>query len=134
MTTEQQQADAGGVEQHLAKHGKVSYLELPADDAKRAAQFYKQCFGWTITGGEEFPGFSDVTAGLIGHWIPGRAVSREAGILPYIYVDRIDDAVERIRSNGGQVERAPYQEGALWVATFRDPAGNLLGIWQAGPR
>ncbi len=23
---------------------------------------------------------------------------------------------------------------AGWVATFRDPAGNVLGVWQQGPR
>jgi hypothetical protein len=28
----------------------------------------------------------------------------------------------------------PYPEGDLWVATFRDPAGNVLGIWHAGDR
>jgi hypothetical protein len=28
----------------------------------------------------------------------------------------------------------PYPEGDLWVATFRDPAGDVLGIWHAGDR
>jgi predicted enzyme related to lactoylglutathione lyase len=23
-----------------------------------------------------------------------------------------------------------YAEGDLWVATFRDPAGNVIGVWQ----
>jgi predicted enzyme related to lactoylglutathione lyase len=66
--------------------------------------------------------------------VTGRAASREAGLLPYIYVDRIDDVVQRIVRGGGAVVEAPCPEGNLWVATFRDPAGNLLGIWQAGPR
>jgi predicted enzyme related to lactoylglutathione lyase len=26
------------------------------------------------------------------------------------------------------------REGDLWVATVRDPAGNLIGLWQEGPR
>jgi predicted enzyme related to lactoylglutathione lyase len=25
-------------------------------------------------------------------------------------------------------------EGDVWVATFRDPSGNVLGVWQRGPR
>jgi predicted enzyme related to lactoylglutathione lyase len=49
-------------------------------------------------------------------------------------VDHIDDIVERIVKQGGQIVRSPYPEGDLWVATFRDPAGNHMGIWQAGPR
>jgi len=26
------------------------------------------------------------------------------------------------------------REGDLWVATFRDPSGNVLGVWRRGPR
>jgi predicted enzyme related to lactoylglutathione lyase len=37
-------------------------------------------------------------------------------------------------ARGGEVVTAPYPEGDLWVATFRDPAGNVLGVWQRGPR
>jgi hypothetical protein len=66
--------------------------------------------------------------------VTGRAVSREPGLLPFIYVDRIDDVVERVVTRGGEVVKPPYPEGDLWVATFRDPAGNLVGVWQAGPR
>lgn len=58
----------------------------------------------------------------------------ENGVRPYIYVDSVDDAVQRISSHGGALVEAPYPEGDLWVATFRDPAGNVLGIWQRGPR
>ena len=35
---------------------------------------------------------------------------------------------------GGEIVLPPYQEGDLWVATFRDPAGNLIGVWQSGAR
>ena len=32
--------------------------------------------------------------------------------------------------NGAEPATAPYPEGNLTVATFRDPAGNEIGIWQ----
>jgi predicted enzyme related to lactoylglutathione lyase len=54
--------------------------------------------------------------------------------LPYFYVDRIDDAVGRVVAHGGEVVRPPYAEGNLWVALIRDPAGNVIGLWQEGPR
>jgi len=47
---------------------------------------------------------------------------------------RIDPTLERISANGGEVVKSPYSEGDLWVATFRDPAGNVIGTWQQGPR
>jgi predicted enzyme related to lactoylglutathione lyase len=53
--------------------------------------------------------------------------------LAYFYVDRIDDVVRRVVASGGEVVEPPYAEGNLWVATIRDPAGNLFGIWQEGP-
>ena len=36
--------------------------------------------------------------------------------------------------HGAQIVTPPYPEGNLWISTIRDPAGNVIGIWQAGPR
>jgi len=66
--------------------------------------------------------------------VTDQAISREPGLLPYIYVDRIDDTIEQVEARGGKIVKAPYPEGNLWVATFRDPAGNVLGLWQEGAR
>ena len=71
---------------------------------------------------------------ISGAWMTTQAISREPGLLPYIYVEQIDDTVERIEANGGQIVLPPYPEGDLWVSTFRDPSGNVLGVWHAGPR
>jgi uncharacterized protein len=123
------------VDSRLAHHGHVSYLEIPATDVKASAAFYEAVFGWRIDRrGDGRASFDDGTGGVIGRWVAGAAPSREAGMVPYIYVDRIDDVVQRITIYGGSLVKAPYAEGDLWVATFRDPAGNLLGIWQTGPR
>ena len=43
-------------------------------------------------------------------------------------------ATERVVAYRGEVVKAPYPEGDLWVATVRDPAGNVIGLWQQGPR
>lgn len=91
-------------------------------------------FGWNVRGDPDSPHFDDTPNGLIGAWTTGRPISAESGVLPYIYVDRIDNTLEQVTTNGGQIVRAPFAEESLWVATFRDPAGNVIGIWQAGPR
>jgi predicted enzyme related to lactoylglutathione lyase len=123
------------VDARLAKHGALSYLELPAIDPRQSALFYERAVGWKIEwrAGDD-PRFADPTGHLIGRWVTGRASAREPGLLPYIYVDHIDDAVERVTLHGGEVVKAPYPEGNLWVATIRDPAGNMIGLWQEGPR
>ena len=124
-----------GVEARLATHGRLSYLEIPATDLGRSAAFYEGVFGWRVDWrGSDDARFDNTTGHLIGQWVTGRAIAREPGLLPYIYVDRIDDAVERVTAHGGEVVQAPYPEGNLWVATVRDPAGNVIGLWQEGPR
>lgn len=123
------------VDSGLARHGHVSYLEIPAVDAEKSAAFYEAVFGWAVHRRDSGRiSFDDRSGTLIGAWETSRAASREPGLLPYIYVDGIDRVVERIVAGGGQVVKPPYPEGDLWVATFRDPGGNLMGIWQAGPR
>ena len=61
-------------------------------------------------------------------------VAGEAGVVPYIYVQGIDDTIAKVHAAGGEVTRTPYPEGDLWVAMTRDPAGNAVGMWQRGPR
>ena len=74
------------------------------------------------------------TGGISYLRVPAGDTRGEAGIRPYMYVERVDAALERIAAAGGAVVTEPYEEGTLWVATFRDPAGNVLGLWQQGPR
>jgi uncharacterized protein len=124
-----------GVDARLARHGGLSYLEIPALDARRSAAFYAEVLGWNLREQDtDDPRFSDATGHLIGRWRTDRAAAREPGLLPYIYVSHIDDAVERAVTHGGEVVKPPYPEGNLWVATIRDPAGNVIGLWQQGPR
>jgi predicted enzyme related to lactoylglutathione lyase len=119
----------------LARPGGVTYMQIPATDADASAAFYQRVFGWNVRGlGTSHVGFDDASGAVSGAWITDHAISREPGVLPYIYVDRIDDAVSAIESHGGAIVREPYPEGDLWVATFRDPAGNVIGIWHQGPR
>lgn len=136
MTTDSNQPErTGGVGNVLARQGKLSYMQIPAADTGVAAAFYRDVFGWSITSDKpDHRSFADTTGELIGAFVTSLPVVSEPGILPYIYVEGIDAIVESITSHGGEIVRAPYAEGSLQVATFRDPAGNVLGIWQAGPR
>lgn len=120
---------------HLFAHGRLSYVQIPASDVDESAKFYEKVFDWQVQGGRvDHVSFTDATGDMIGAWITGLVTSQEPGVLPYIYVHGIDAILERITANGGSVVKPPYPEGDLWVATFRDPAGNVIGIWQQGHR
>jgi len=114
--------------------GGVTYLRIPAEDRRQSAAFYEAVFGWSLRGEPDDPSFEDGTGHLIGHFNVDLPVAGEAGVRPYIYVESVDETLEKIAAQGGEMVDAPYPEGDLWVATFHDPPGNVLGVWQQGPR
>ena len=123
--------EAPGVDQHLKRAGSISYVHIPAVDVHEAARFYEAVLGWTVRDHDsDRPTFDDGSGYISGAWMADQAVVREPGLLLYIYVERIDEVVARIGAHGGAVVRTPYAEGSLRVATFRDPAGNVLGLWE----
>ncbi len=112
----------------------ISYVHIPAESPSRSAAFYAAVFGWTLRGNPEEPSFDDGTGHVSGRWVTDRPVSAEGGVTLYVYVNSLDETLARVDEHGGQLVREPYPEGDLWVATFRDPAGNLVGAWHHGPR
>ena len=114
--------------------GGISYLRIPATDPRRSAAFYERVFGWSVQAERDEPSFEDGTGHVIGHLTTGVPVAGEAGVRPYIFVERVDETLDKVVASGGETVRAPYPEGDLWVATFHDPAGNLVGVWQRGSR
>ena len=122
--------DAESTRVDRMKHGQVCYLQIPALDMMKSAAFYEKIFGWQI----ERPHPSFEAPGLIGQWVSDRPPAPDAGLLAWINVDRIDDVLESVRASGGGVLEPPSPDGPRWLATIRDPAGNVLGIAQHGRR
>ncbi|HUZ69857.1 MAG TPA: VOC family protein [Candidatus Saccharimonadales bacterium] len=119
------------VDQPLKRAGSISYLHIPAADVHEAARFYEAVFGWIVRDHDsDRPTFDDGSGYVSGAWMTDQAVAREPGLLLYISVEHIDQVIASISARGGEIVRAPYPEGSLRVATFRDPAGNVLGLWE----
>jgi predicted enzyme related to lactoylglutathione lyase len=125
---------ASGTEEgpRVFRPGGISYLRVPAKDPRRSAAFYEGVFGWSVDADRDDPSFEDGTGHVIGHFVVDLPVAGEAGVLPYVFVERVDETLEKVVAHGGEVVTPPYPEGDLRVATFRDPAGNVIGVWQQG--
>jgi uncharacterized protein len=121
-------------EHPVFRPGGISYLRIPATDPQASADFYEAVFGWTVRRDREVPAFEDGTGHVIGHFRADHEVAREAGVRPYIFVEDLDETLEKARAHGAEVITEPYPEGDLWVALILDPAGNAVGVWQHGPR
>ena len=120
----------------LLRRPRLCYLEIPAVDVRRSAAFYEEVFGWNIRHRDTArPSFDDATGYVSGAWVIDRNISREPGLLPYIWVDAIDAILAQVGAHGGEIVEASHPDspgGSCFIATFRDPAGNLIGLYQEG--
>ena len=113
--------------------GKICYLEIPTTDVEASAGFYAKIFGWSVrTRGDGSRAFDDATGAVSGSWVLGRPPMREPGILTYIMVDDVDRALAEISKAGGESLTPRTSLGSTQAyATFRDPMGNVLGLYQS---
>jgi predicted enzyme related to lactoylglutathione lyase len=111
--------------------GKICYIEIPAKDVRQSAEFYKRAFGWqTRQRGDGSTAFDDTVNEVSGTWVLGRPVAAEPGLMVYIMVASAATAIDAVRSAGGEIVDPVDPHAREVVATFRDPAGNLIGIYQ----
>ena len=111
--------------------GKICYIEIPAKDVQQSAEFYRRAFGWHIRKrGDGAIAFDDTVNEVSGTWVLGRPVAAEPGLMVYIMVGSAAAAVDAVVSAGGEIVKPVDPNAREVVATFRDPAGNLMGIYQ----
>lgn len=112
-------------------NGKICYLEIPALDVARSSEFYRAVFGWHIRRrGDGHLAFDDGVGEVSGSWVTGRPPSPQPGLLVYIMVDSVAAAVSAVIANGGEIVQRIGVDAPEITARFRDPAGNVIGLYQ----
>jgi uncharacterized protein len=112
-------------------NGKVCYIEMPAADIHRSADFYAKVFGWRIRQrGDGHIAFDDATGEVSGAWVVGRKPHSEPGLLVYIMVDSVAAIVEAVTAHGGTIVQPIGADAPEVTARFRDPGGNVIGLYQ----
>ncbi|MDB4878477.1 MAG: Glyoxalase/bleomycin resistance protein/dioxygenase [Gemmatimonadetes bacterium] len=111
-------------------NGKICYIELPAVDIARSADFYAKVFNWQIrTRGDGRTAFDDAVGQVSGAWVTGRPASAP-GLLVYIMVDDAAATVDAVVAHGGELVQPIGADAPEITARFRDPAGNIIGLYQ----
>ena|SRR5919198_231438 len=116
-------------------NGKVCYIEIPAVDIHRSADFYAKVFGWQIRKrGDGHTAFDDTTGEVSGTWVIGRKAWSEPGLLLYIMVDSVEETLDAILDQGGELVQPIGMDAPEVTARFRDPGGNVIGLYQEPSR
>lgn len=112
-------------------NGKICYVEIPTTDISRSVEFYQSVFGWqTRKRGDGAIAFDDAVGQVSGTWVVGRPPSTTPGLLIYVMVDDAAAIIEKIIAAGGEIVQPIGGDAPEITARFRDPAGNVLGIYQ----
>ena len=113
------------------KNGKICYIEIPATDPAASSDFYKRVFGWNVRHRSDgATAFDDTTGEVSGAWIVGRPPATQPGFVIYIMVDSVEQAVETVIANGGEIVQPIGGDTPELTACFRDPGGNVIGLYQ----
>jgi len=107
-------------------HGQLCYLQIPATDVLASARFYERVFGWQV----DPPDSGFEAPSLIGQWITDRPASPDAGPVGWILVADIRRTLRAAEQAGAILRDGPKPDGPRWLASFSDPAGNLVGLAQ----
>lgn len=112
-------------------HGKICYIEMPSTVVDVSADFYRTVFGWNIrTDAAGTKASDDTTDEVSGLWDINRTAVDDPGMLISIMVkDAVKTVEEIVAAGGGMMTPVDPTQGEV-IATFRDPAGNLLSIYE----
>ena|SRR5258706_156893 len=112
-------------------NGKICYIEIPATDIARSADFYGRSFGWNIRRRDNgTTAFDDAPGQVSGTWVLGRPPASTPGLLVYVMVDSVAATLDLIVANGGEIVHPIRADAPEITARFRDPAGNVIGLYQ----
>ena len=76
------------------------------------------------------PNYQDTTGEVSGTWVLGRSPSTDPGLIVSIMVASAATTIKAIIAAGGTIVQPVNPDEKEVYAHFRDPAGNVLGIYQ----
>lgn len=118
--------------QHMSR---IIHFEIPSADPDIARDFYNKVFGWEMTQWADQPYWLCNTGDKSKPGIDGAIIKKRGPdhhVVNTIEVDNLDNSIRTIEEHGGVivVPRMPIP-GIGWVAYFKDPDQNILGVMES---
>ena len=111
-------------------HHSIDYFEIYVEDIAAAKSFYGEAFGWRFNDyGEDYAGIKapDDDTDEVGGLTRGTPGSSP---LVLVFSEDLDGSAQAVSAAGGEVVEGPYDYPGGRRFRFRDPSGNVLGVYQ----
>lgn len=111
-------------------HHSIDYVEISVDDVAEAKGFYGDVFGWRFTDyGDDYAGIQAPDGdGEVGGLNAGG--TRGGSPLVLVISEALEASLAAVRQAGGEVVEGPFDYPGGRRFHFRDPSGNVLGVFQ----
>jgi len=113
---------------------RVVHFEIPCDEPERTMKFFQDAFGWTFQQFGPEPYWVAMTGDTKLPGINGAVMKKkhpEQPLVNSIMVASLDDTVSKVEKCGGKIVVPKMSIPTVgWLAYFKDPDGNIHGIWQ----
>lgn len=113
----------------------VNWFQISGGDGAALTKFYQTVFAWRM-GPAPGPGNlmlveADPPDGIAGGI--GASPDGSAGVVVYVGVEDIEAALAKVGAAGGStfMPKMDLPDGWGSIALFKDPAGNVTGLWQS---
>ena len=113
---------------------RVTHFEIPCDDPQTTIEFFKTAFNWKFEKFGDYDYWFATTGDEKKSGINGAITKRKHPGQPLansINVDDVEEKAKEVERAGGQIVVPKTAiEGVGWLAYFKDPDGNIHGIWE----
>jgi predicted enzyme related to lactoylglutathione lyase len=112
-------------------HHTIDYVELNVSDLAAAKAFYGAAFGWQFN--DYGPSYAGIRSSDGDDEVGGLNAEREpgpGGPLVLLWSGDLDASGDAVTAAGGEITEGPYEYPGGRRFHFRDPSGNVLGVYQ----
>ena len=109
----------------------IAHVEIPSSDLNQTKEFFTKVLGWEFKPfGTGYMLFNNHKGTMVGVRQVEKVNSGDTTVF-HVYVTNIDETLEAVKANGGEVFKGKTVIPAMgWYALLKDPQGNIVGLYQ----
>ena len=114
----------------MNEHGKLNYIEFPANDIQATKTFFSAAFSWSFEDyGPEYTAFSD--QGLDGGFYKSemKSSAENGAALVIFYSSELETTLSEVEAAGGTISQQIFSFPGGRRFHFIEPSGNELAVW-----